>query len=482
VLQAGPAPTLTSIAVTPINPTVPTGATQQFTATGTYSDNSTQNITSQVSWNSSNTAVATINANGLATGTSAGSTTISASQSGLTGNTTLTMQAASLAVTTSSLPTGTVNIAYSATSTGSGGTPPYAWSLASGTLPSGLGLSASGAITGTPTTTGTSNFTAKVTDAAQNTATKPLNITVATASSTIWPSTAVPGVVDAGPDSPVELGVKFRSDVPGTIRGIRFYKANANTGTHIGSLWSSTGTLLASATFTGESASGWQQVDFSAPVAITANTTYIASYHANTGHYSVNSNYFTNSGVDNPPLHALASGVSGGNGVFRYAASSTFPDQSFNSSNYWVDVSFDPGTTPPPQPTLSSIAVTPANPSINTGATQQFTATGTYSNGSTQNLTSQVTWTSSSTSVATISSGGLASGVSAGTTTITAAMSGVSSAATLTVQVPSGQLNSIAVTPANPSINTGATQQFTATGTYSNGSTQNLTSQVTWTS
>ena len=155
---------------------------------------------------------------------------------------------------------------------------------------------------------------------------------------TLWPSTAVPGVVDGGPDSAVELGVKFRSDVAGSITGIRFYKASANTGTHVGNLWTSTGTLLATATFTGETASGWQQVNFATPVSITTNTVYVASYHANNGHYSANGNYFSVNGVDNPPLHALTNGVSGGNGVFAYGSSSAFPNQAWNARNYWVDV------------------------------------------------------------------------------------------------------------------------------------------------
>jgi Domain of unknown function (DUF4082) len=44
--------------------------------------------------------------------------------------------------------------------------------------------------------------------------------------------------------------------------------------------------------------------------------------------------------VDNGPLHALKAGVSGGNGVYRYGASVVFPNSSYNSSNYWVDVVF----------------------------------------------------------------------------------------------------------------------------------------------
>ena len=202
---------------------------------------------------------------------------------------------------------------------------------------------------------------------------------------TIWPSTAVPGVVDIGPDNPVELGVNFRSDVAGSITGIRFYKASANTGTHVGNLWMSTGTLLATATFTGETASGWQQVNFATPVAIAANTVYVASYHANNGHFSDDDSYFAANGVDNPPLHALSNAVSGGNGVYAYGASSAFPNQTYSACNYWVDVVWQAQLAP----MLASIAVTPANPSILAGATQQFTAMGTYSDGSTQNLTSQ---------------------------------------------------------------------------------------------
>ena len=177
----------------------------------------------------------------------------------------------------------------------------------------------------------------------------PVNVTCVNATSvtTIWPVTAVPGTVDDGPDSAVELGVKFRSDIAGSITGIRFYKATANTGTHVGNLWSSAGTNLATATFSGETASGWQQVSFATPVAIASNTVYVASYHASNGHYSEDDNYFASKGVDNPPLHALTNGVSGGNGVYAYGASSAFPNQTWNAANYWVDVVFSPSTALP---------------------------------------------------------------------------------------------------------------------------------------
>ena len=100
-------------------------------------------------------------------------------------------------------------------------------------------------------------------------------------------------------------------------RGIRFYKGVNNTGTHTGHLWSNTGTLLASATFTGETATGWQQVNFSTPVAITANTVYVASYFSPTGDFAVDRSYFATAGVSNPPLSAPMDGGAGAaNGIY----------------------------------------------------------------------------------------------------------------------------------------------------------------------
>jgi hypothetical protein len=346
-LVFSPSAGLTSIAVTPANPSIKAGSTQQFKATGTYSDNSTQDITSQVSWSSSNTAVATINGAGLASGIAGGSTTITATQTSVSGSTSLTVQPTTLVMSTTSLPTGVQNQSYSGTLAATGGTAPYTWSLANNTtLPAGLTLSTAGQVSGTPTVVGTISFTVQVKDGGspQQSATQPLSITVAAPPTfyTIWSASTVPGLVDAGADSAVELGVKFKSDVNGTITGIRFYKSSTNTGTHVGNLWSSTGTLLASATFTGETASGWQQVNLSSPVSITSGTVYVASYHTNVGHYSDNLNFFASAGVDNPPLHALQNGVSGFDGVFVYASDSAFPTNGYNSSNYWVDVVFTP--------------------------------------------------------------------------------------------------------------------------------------------
>ena len=133
---------------------------------------------------------------------------------------------------------------------------------------------------------------------------------------------------------------------------------------------------------------------------------------------------------------------------------------------------------------LQAIAVTPANPTVPVGLTQQFAATGTFSDSSTQDLTVLVTWASSDTSKATVSntpgSQGLATAIGAGTPAISATLGGVSGSTTLTVTA--AVLQSIAVTPANPSVPAGLTQQFTATGTFSDLTVHDLTAQVTWAS
>lgn len=129
---------------------------------------------------------------------------------------------------------------------------------------------------------------------------------------------------------------------------------------------------------------------------------------------------------------------------------------------------------------LTNLGITPSNPFVIKGSTQQFAATGVYSDGTILYETGVVTWGSSNPAVATISnapgSQGLAATVDIGTTTITAQLGSVAASAILSVD----DLISIAVTPGNDSIPKGAAQQFTATGTFSDGTTRDVTSIVTW--
>ncbi len=158
--------------------------------------------------------------------------------------------------------------------------------------------------------------------------------------SSVWDLSVVPTVTSAADTASVELGVKFRSASDGFVKGLEFYKGALNTGTHVGSLWTADGQRLANVTFTNESQSGWQRADFDVPVPVTANTTYVASYFAPDGGYSFDGAYFADGDVTNGPLTALGQGTDGGNGVYRYGNGGLFPNQSFNASNYWVDVVF----------------------------------------------------------------------------------------------------------------------------------------------
>jgi hypothetical protein len=155
----------------------------------------------------------------------------------------------------------------------------------------------------------------------------------------IWANTTPPRryMVASGP---MELGVKFRSDVSGKITGIRFYKASTDGAIHKGSLWTASGQLLATGTFTNETAGGWQTLTFSSPVPIAANTTYIASYHTSSGVFAVALGYFLTQGADNGPLHALRDGANGPNGVMLSSTGGKFPTQGSGGNNYWVDVVF----------------------------------------------------------------------------------------------------------------------------------------------
>jgi hypothetical protein len=115
------------------------------------------------------------------------------------------------------------------------------------------------------------------------------------------------------------------------------------------------------------------------------------------------------------------------------------------------------------------------------GATQHFTATGTYSDGSTADFTSQVVWSSSNPAVTTIASGGTATGVGGGTANITASFAGLNSQpVSLMVKVLATIVIEPAVSPRN--LNMGASQPFIAVGIFSDGSMADITSQVIWTS
>ncbi len=192
------------------------------------------------------------------------------------------------------------------------------------------------------------SFTAKV-NGAKDLAGNPMSqfawsfTTVAAGVLTFWPPATAPAVTSANDNGAIEIGTKFRVDVAGSVIGVRFYKGTGNTGTHVGKVWRTDGALLGQVTFSNESGSGWQQANFATPVAVVPGTTYVVSYYAPNGHYAVDGGYFSGHSQDNGSIHALADGTDGGNGVYLYATGGGLPTNSFNASNYWVDIAFQEG-------------------------------------------------------------------------------------------------------------------------------------------
>ena len=166
----------------------------------------------------------------------------------------------------------------------------------------------------------------------------------------------------------MELGVKFRSEVDGAITGVRFYKVAGDNTTHTGSLWSATGRYSRRAHSRTRPPSGWQPLNFSAPIAIAANTTYVASYHT-AGSYYQSSNDFQNVGVDQTPLHALKDGIDGPNGVYVYGPGRYFSKPRLScraisgrtSSSFRRPYSGSPFSDITP-PVISSVSVTSITP------------------------------------------------------------------------------------------------------------------------
>lgn len=187
----------------------------------------------------------------------------------------------------------------------------------------------------------------------------------------IWPADPAPIPAD-NIDASVTLGVKFQSSVTGFVRGVRFFSpadVTLTPGNYTGQLWTEGGVLLASGTFTGLTASAWQELVFDQPVLIDANTTYIASYH------TIADTYVSTAGglaaaVNNGSLTALADVTSGGNGVYAYGATPNFPASSFNATNYWVDVIFSPNVY-----TFTLTGVKDANECADNGVLQTLTVT-----------------------------------------------------------------------------------------------------------
>lgn len=490
---------LKSVEVTPANGHVAAGTSVQMSATAIYSDGSIVDITGQVSWTSSNTAVASVSAvQGLAAALAPGSATVSAAFNGQTGSTSVTVTAAEL-----------VSIEVT----------PAAPSVANGMK---LQVTATGVFSDHST----QDLTRQVSWASSNTAVASIstaagsNGLVSTAAVGNATLTATSGSITGSTGLTVSAAVLSSIEVtptsPSAAKGVQeqlaatgIFSDNSKQDLTTQVTWSSSnGAVAVVSNLTGKQ--GWVSnvgggaatvfaalngVSGSTTVTVTAATlvsvqvTPVNPNIANglseqwvaTGIYSDNSTQnltaqatwsSSNSGVATVSNAAGSQGLvsSAGLGVTSIAAA-----VGNLSASTTLTVS---------AAVLASIQVTPAHPSLASGLTEQFTATGTYTDNSTQNLTTQVTWSSSNTAAATVSnasgSQGLASSAGLGVTSMSATLGNISGSGQLTVTAAT--LASIQVTPGSPSVAKGLTQQLAATGIYTDKSTQNLTTQVTWSS
>lgn len=196
--------------------------------------------------------------------------------------------------------------------------------------------------------------------------------TIAPPNESLWTVGDAPSDQDLNDGSDIEVGTKFTASVNGFVRGVRFYKGAGSSGTFTGKLYdfNNPATPLANANFV-TSPSGWQQVLFSSPVAITAGTTYVVSVYSNDGYYSSTEEYFNAFSLVSGSLTAPAgdNGItSSSNGLYLYG--SGMPSNSYNNSSYFVDVVFTPASF-----TYNLTSVTGDDGCTATGALQTLSVT-----------------------------------------------------------------------------------------------------------
>ena len=497
---------LKSVQVTPTAPTIASGTTQAFQATGIYHDGSKRDLTASVTWSSADLAVATVTS-GVALGLAPGPTTVTAThRSGVAGSTPLTVTPAvltsiSLTPTLPGIALGT-GVQLTATGTFSDGsvqdlTAAVTWGSSSpevATVGNAAGIEglATSVAVGVTTVTATDpssgidgNTTLTVTPAVLLAiAAGPTNPSIALGTSQAFTATGtfsdstVQDLTGAVAWSSAEPGVATVGNAPGSegfatsvsIGATAITATDPATGISGSTILSVTPAVLAA-------------VGVTPPTPSVALGTDLA--FAATGTFSNGSTQDLTDAVTWSSTSPAVASVSNAAGSAGLAASLSTGATTITATDPGTGIDGSASLTVSPA-VLTSIAVTPAAPSIALGTVQQLAGTGTYSDGSTQDLTAAVAWSSTLGAVATVSnapgSEGLVTSVSTGATWITATdpVSGIDGSTTL--DVTSAALVSIAVTPPAASIALGTNQALTATGTYTDGSTQDLTDAVTWSS
>lgn len=472
---------LNAIAISPAASSIPVNTSQQFTATGTYSDGTSRDLTALVTWASSANGVATIDVNGMAAGVAAGTANISATLGAVTSSTTLTVNApaiASIAVTPVGLTLGIgIHQQYTATAIYTDGSSQdlssaVTWSSSAQSVATvdntGLATTVAAGTTTITATVGAFSDTSTLTVVAANL----ISIQVTPANPSIALGTNVQltatGSFDDGSTQQLTNVTWSSSDV--NIASINSSGLATSTGTGSVTISATSGTVSGTVSLSVTAATLQSIAVTPANSSMSIGTT---RQFTATGTFSDSSTQdITGSvlwGSSNPAAatinnQGLATSAATGVTVISATVGSVVGNTNLNVSNA----------------KLVSITISPSNPRIEQGTLLKFTASGTFSDNSVATNLSGLSWKSSKPSIASMRSSGLAFGKKLGSVTITASSSGVSATTTLTVS--NGTLTSIAITPANPSVAVNSTQQFTATGTFSDNSTQDVTFNTHWSS
>ena len=488
------APVLQSIAVTPANASVPVGTLTQFTATGTYSDKSAQDLTATATWTSSNTAVATISAGGLVTARTISNTAITitatSSDGTVSGNTPLSVVAATLnSIVISGGPTITIanGTSYQFTALGfynDGSkrniTAKATWSSSSTTVATiapttGRSQSVGGGATTITATLGSVNGTATLDVTTATVA----SIVVAPSSTTIAPLTAQPFTA---------IGIFSDTSTQNITHDVVWTSSNtaaASISNASGSIGVATGVASGSTTisaaFGGVTGSSPLNVSSATLTSITVTPASAGLAPGSTLSLQAIGNF---SDGTTQHVETVAGWTSSAATVATVSGIGIVTGVSNGSVTITCLLGGVSNTASLTVEAVTAITISPGNGSVAEGTSINLKATGTLADGTTQNLTNSALWTSSNPSLVTVSNAGgsfgLATGNAPGTATVTAAFSGLVGVAPLTVT--NATLSSITIKPANPNIALGARQQFGATGTFSDGTQENLIGQVAWSS
>ena len=493
------AATLTTVEVSPTNPSIAKGTSRQFKATAIFSDTTKQDITAYANWSSS-TASATITAAGLATGVSSGSTSITASYGGLSGATTLTVTGAVLA----SIEVTPINAGIA------------------------LGTTRQFTATGVYTDNTTQNLTQNVTWSSDNsgiavisnaqgshglvkslaTGTTTIKATSASvqgsASLTITSATLMAlDVTPAIPSIPAGLLQQFFATgtfSDGTTKDMTAEVTWNSTDAGVATVSNATGsnglatTLVQgmatiTAIFGNMSGSTLLTVTPATIIAIEVDPLDLSIPRGSIQQFTAAGILSDDAVIDLTPEVTWSSSATGVATVsnetgFEGIATTITPGTATITAAYQGLAGSATLTVTPAM--LESIAISPVTSSIALGTFQQYNAIGTYSDNSTLDISDSVTWSSTSLSIAVISNAGgetngLATSTGVGSTTIKATSGSIVSDS-VTLTVTSATLQSITVTPTNTTIARKSTRQFTATGIFSDGSVQDLTTAATWSS